>query len=68
MREPNYDQLTAVKMGHVQTAIRKLITSAQVRSGIRSGISPPLQAGPKCLTHSRSRQSVDSTIRHSNEG
>ena len=25
-------------MGHVQTAIRKLITRAQVRSGTRSGI------------------------------
>ena len=55
-------------MGHVQAAIRKLITWAQVRSGTRSGISPPLQAGMKCLTRCRSRQSVDSTIRHSNEG
>ena len=36
-------QLTAVKMGHVRITIRKLITWAQVRSGTRSGSSPPLQ-------------------------
>ena len=41
-------QLTAVKMGHVHITIRKLITWAQVRSGTRSRISPPLQAGLKC--------------------
>ena len=36
--KPNYGQLTAVKMGHVETTIRKLITWAQVRSGTRHGI------------------------------
>ena len=39
-----------------------------VGSNTRSGISPPLQAGLQCLTHTRSRQSVYSNIRHSNEG
>ena len=60
-------QLTAVKMGHVHITIRKLITWAQVLAGTRSGISPPLQAGLKCLTHTldRSRQSVNWNIRHS---
>ena len=36
--KPNEGQLTDVKMGHVQTTIRKVITWAQVRSGTRSGI------------------------------
>ena len=36
--KPNEGQLTDVKMGHVQTTIRKLITWPQVRSGTRSGI------------------------------
>ena len=52
-------QLTAVKMGHVHITIIKLITWAQVRSDTRSGISPPLQAGLKCLTLDRGRQSVN---------
>ena len=51
--------------------ITKLVTWAQVSSGTQSVISPPdpqLQAGLKCLTHTRSRKSVNSNIRHSNEG
>ena len=38
-----------------------------VGSGKWSGISP-LQAGLKCLTHTRSRQFVHSNLRHCNEG
>ena len=51
-------------MGHVQ--------SNNVGSGTRSGTSnaPPLQAGLKCLTHTKLpySQFVYSIIRHSNEG
>ena len=38
MEAPFDGLLTAVKMGHAQTTIRKLMTWAQVRSGTRSGI------------------------------
>ena len=48
--KPNLGQLTAVKMGHVQTTIRKLITWAQVRSGTRSGIFPYMPDGYVLLT------------------
>ena len=48
--KPNEGQLTAVKMGHVQTTIRKLITWAQVRSGTRSGIFHYMPDGYVLLT------------------
>ena len=40
------------------------------RVGTRSGISPPLQDGLKCLTHTKLSwsQSIYSKIRHSHEG
>ena len=57
------DKLTAVKIGHVHYQ-----KTNNVGSGTRSGISPPLQAGLECLTHTRSRLSVNTNIRHSNEG
>ena len=48
--KPNEGQLTAVKMGHVQTTIRKLTTWAQVRSGTRSGIFHYMPDGYVLLT------------------
>ena len=48
--KPNEGQLTAVKMGHVQTTIRKLTTWAQVRSGTRSGIFHYMPDGFVLLT------------------
>ena len=48
--KPNEGQLTAVKMGHVQTTIRKLTTWAQVRSGTRSGIFHYMPDGDVLLT------------------
>ena len=49
--------------------IRRLITWAQVRSGTRSGISSPLQAGRSRteMSYTRSWLSVNTNIRHSNE-
>ena len=52
-------------MGHVADHNQ---TTNNVGSNTRTGISSPLQAGLKRLTHSRSRQSVYSNICHSNEG
>ena len=48
--KPNEGQLTDVKMGHVQTTIRKLITWAQVRSSTRSGIFHYKRDGDILLT------------------
>ena len=48
--KPNEGQLTAFKMGHVQTTMRKLITWAQVRSGTRSGIFHYMPDGYVLLT------------------
>ena len=48
--KPNEGQLTAFKMGHVQTAIRKVITTAQVRSGTRSFIFHNMPDGNVLLT------------------
>ena len=44
-------QLTAVKLKHVQTTIRPLITWAQVNYLTFRPHKSPLQAGLKCLTH-----------------
>ena len=61
-------------MGHVQTIITKTnnVGSGQLRYTIWHFaphppplLPPPLQAELKCHTHTRSRQSVNSNIRHS---
>ena len=55
--EYEYRLLTTVKMGLVQTTIRKLIAWAQVRSGTRSGIFQHMPDGYVLLirpTHTRS--------------
>ena len=75
MRRPNHAQLTAVKMGHLQTTITKLITWPQVQDP--SSPPPPtpaiapLQARVKCLTHTMKAvivKAIYSNIRHPYEG
>ena len=64
MRRPNHAQLTAVKMGHLQTTITKLITWPQVQdpSSPPPAIAP-LQARVKCLTHTMKAVIVKPFIR-----
>ena len=51
----------------VKTTIRSLTTLAQIHDLTFRPINPPLQPRLKCLTNTRSQQSVYSKIRHSNE-
>ena len=54
-------------MEHVKTTIRSLTTLAQIHDLTFRPINPPLQPRVKCLTNTRSQQSVYSKIRHCNE-
>ena len=54
-------------MGHVKTTIRSLTTWAQIHDLTFRPINPPSQPRLKCLTNTRTQQSVYSKIRHFNE-
>ena len=68
MRWPNEGQLSAVKLEHVKTTIRLLTKRAQIHDLTFRPVNPLLQPRlKKCLTHTRSQQSVYSKIHQSNE-